>query len=151
MQAIERRIPILSETLLPRRNIWGEELEKVGDPVTRGISPLPITENKNSKIDNELVRLNLHPAMPSEKVKGIELTPEEYDKYSKKAGERAKQMVERYMALGSYSAQRDEIKKLAITRLIEAARTVEANNIWQSMDRQRRMEPIKKKYGLGGQ
>lgn len=151
LQAIERRIPILSETLLPRRNIWGEELEKVGDPVTRGISPLPITENKNSKIDNELVRLNLHPAMPSEKVKGIELTPEEYDKYSKKAGERAKQMVERYMALGSYSAQRDEIKKLAITRLIEAARTVEANNIWQSMDRQRRMEPIKKKYGLGGQ
>lgn len=150
LQAIERRIPGLSETLLPRRNIWGEELKKTGGAVTRGISPLPITENENSKIDNELVRINLHPAMPSEKVKGVELTPQEYDVYSKRAGERAKQMVERYIESGPYSTQKDEIKKIAITRLIEAARNIESNNIWQNMDRQRRMEPIKKKYGLGG-
>ncbi len=149
LDAIKAKIPGLSETLLPKRDIWGRPIERQMSPTERFITPLPTSQAKPDIVDKELERLNLHPSMPAKKIRGVELTDEEYDQYAQRAGQRARQMVERYMSLPSYKVARDEIKKLAINNMIEGARNAEGAKMWKMMERERAMKPIKEKYGLG--
>lgn len=67
-EAILARIPGLSERLIPRRNLWGEEMRpgmreiagsEVAADVFNAASPLPVSPRRDSPIDRELARLNL--------------------------------------------------------------------------------------------
>jgi hypothetical protein len=148
VEKIKSRIPGMAETLLPRRDIWGNKIAKEGTFVEKFVSPMAVSTVKTDFIDNEIVRLKLSIGMPAKKISGVELTPEEYDEYSEKAGKRARQLVERTMKTPSYHIQRDEIKKLRIENAIKTARIAESSKMLKTMERERRQKPIKEKYGL---
>lgn len=148
IDVIQSRIPGMSETLLPKRDIWGREVEKSGTAATRALSPIPVSDVRPDKVDAEMVRLGLSPAMPGKKVRNVELTPKEYDKFTQVSGEKARQLVEGYMNRPDYPMIRDEIKKIVIDRMIEAGRRYGASQMIHDMEQERVREPIEKKYGI---
>lgn len=148
IDVIQSRIPGMSEKLLPKRDIWGREVEKSGTAATRALSPIPVSDVRPDKVDAEMVRLGLSPAMPGKKVRNVELTPKEYDKFTQVSGEKARQLVEGYMNRPDYPMIRDEIKKIVIDRMIEAGRRYGASQMIHDMEQERVREPIKKKYGI---
>jgi hypothetical protein len=153
VETIEARIPGMSKDLLPRRDIWGKEIERAGTAITRLASPVPYSEAKQGKADKELVRLDLHPSAPGKTIRGIELTPQEYDAYSEQAGKEARRRVENYVNGSSYPLIKDEIKKMVITRMIDVSRQATGSKIFAEImrsDRARAMKPIEKKYGIQG-
>lgn len=91
--ALKKRIPGLSDSMPKRRDLWGEP---VTTQVSRGerswaetafsaISPIYVSEGKDSPIDKELTRLKLGISMPSRKQEilgvSMELTPQMLDDY----------------------------------------------------------------------
>jgi hypothetical protein len=147
-EAIQSRIPEVSEKLLPKRDVWGEPIERKGSFTVKMLSPSDISVENPEKINKEIVRLGIHPDPVQKKIKGVELTPQEYDLYSELSGKRAKLMVSHYIESDAYDSRRDEINKLAINNIIQHARTSESMKVWKMMDKRRRMEPVNKKYGL---
>jgi hypothetical protein len=145
--SIQSRVPGMSDNLYPKRDIWGEPIERKGSFTLRMLSPSDVSTATQDKVDSEMVRLGIHVEPVSKKIRNIELTPAEYDLFAEKAGERARQMVERYVESDSYDNRRDEINKLTIGNIITHARKIEATRMWAAMERERRMEPINKKYG----
>jgi hypothetical protein len=145
--ALQARIPVASEKLLPKRDIWGEPIERKGGFAVQMLSPSDVSVDNPERINGELVRLGVHPGQPGKKIRGVELTPEEYDLYCELAGKRAKTMVSHYIESDSYDSRRDEINKLTIENIIQHARRAASQQIWRAMERPRRMEPIDKKYG----
>jgi len=89
IDAFKAKIPGLSDTLPPRRNLWGEPVEREGGGIP-GIpdlvNPLFISSDKNSQLDELMKKLNLGIAPPEKFINGVELLPEEYDRFSFLAG-----------------------------------------------------------------
>lgn len=76
---IKAAIPGLSETLPPRRNVWGEPVmrdEALGPDVT---SPIPVSKDKQSGVDDEIKRLGISLRTHDRFLHGVEMTPQEQD------------------------------------------------------------------------
>lgn len=150
LDAIQSRIPGASQNLISKRDLWGRKINREGGPIGAMINPTTTSTATNDRVDNEMVRLGLHPGMPGKKIKGVELDPKEYGTYVEKAGERSRQFVERFINSDNYPNVRDEIKKVVIQNMIEKARIMEGTRLWAQMERKRALTPIYKKYGIQG-
>ena len=123
------RIPGCSETLPPRRNIWGEVIVLGGGLGPDIISPIYTNSVKKDPIADEMLRLGVSQSMPSRQIGGVKLTPEEYDEYSQIAGELAKKELTKELKRDRYKKASEgpdgrkalEIKKI-FTRTREEAR-----------------------------
>lgn len=94
LDAMKARVPGLSETLPPKRNIWGQPIERPERLGPDIVSPIQMRTDKKDKASNEVVRLKLEPKPIDRKINGVELSPQLYDKMSKLSGERAKELVD---------------------------------------------------------
>lgn len=81
MDAFKDKIPGLSDTLPPRRNLWGEPIYLQGGLGPDLISPIYTSTMKLDQVSQELVRLELPIGMPAKTIEGVPLTPDEYDAY----------------------------------------------------------------------
>ena len=85
MDAFKAKIPGLSDSLPPRRNLWGEAIYLEGGLGPDLISPIYTTTKKLDPVSEELVRLNVPIGMPTKNIEGVPLTgstgPWEYDAY----------------------------------------------------------------------
>ena len=93
IDATKAKIPGLSTSVPPRRNLWGEEIVREGGAIP-GIpdivNPLFKSSDKNSPIDEEMKRLNIGASPVSRWINGVELLPGEYDRYQVLAGNESK-------------------------------------------------------------
>lgn len=87
---MKARIPGYAQDLPPRRNLWGEPIVLEGGIGPDMISPIYTSTEKESPVDDELLRLKLAIKMPPAHIDKIELTPHEYDRYVVLAGNEAK-------------------------------------------------------------
>lgn len=89
MDAMKSRIPGLSKDVPSKLNLWGEkiEFETLGPKI---LSPIRVSKAKDSPADNEIVKHRVSIAMPTRQIYGVELTPEEYNRYVQLAGNEAK-------------------------------------------------------------
>ena len=67
------RVPGWSETLEPRRNIFGEKVRKTGNQFQRTFNPFTLQSNNADDVDAELYRLGAGIAMPNPKKFGVDL------------------------------------------------------------------------------
>lgn len=84
------RTPGCSDSLPPRRNLWGEPIRLSGGLGPDIVSPIYTSETVDSAIDNEILRLQVPVSMPARQIEGIELTPEEYSRYVELTGNELK-------------------------------------------------------------
>jgi hypothetical protein len=78
---IKSRIPGYSDDLPPRRNIFGEPVVLEGGIGPDIMSPIYQSTDKKDPVADEIVRQQADVAMPRRAVNGVELTPQQYDRY----------------------------------------------------------------------
>jgi hypothetical protein len=86
LDTIKSRTPGLSSDLMPKRDIWGEPIQLEGGLGPDIFSPIYERRITNDPVAQELIRLKVWPAPVQRKIRGVELTPEQYDKYQTYAG-----------------------------------------------------------------
>lgn len=64
LDEFKSKIPGLSNTLPPRRNIWGEPIPSGHDPITNFISPVKMADVKHEPIDDEILKQGMNITMP---------------------------------------------------------------------------------------
>jgi hypothetical protein len=103
---LKARVPGYSDTLPPRRNLWGEPILLEGGLGPDLISPIYTSTATDDPVSAEISRLRLQLSMPSKYLggsppshnpfaearagRGVELTPQEYDLYVRLAGNELK-------------------------------------------------------------
>jgi hypothetical protein len=83
---IKSRVPGMSKTLLPRRDIWGEEIRSEGGLGPDIMSPVWTSTRRNDPLNNELLSIGAGIGKPSKRVGKVTMLPEEYDAYQALAG-----------------------------------------------------------------
>jgi hypothetical protein len=113
LDAIKSRTPGLSQTLFARRDIWGEPIESDANM----FSPVATEKIKNDPVNQTLMRLGVFPAKIGRTIRGVELTEQQYDDFSRIAGRTAKARLDAIVNQPGFDRIPDEIQ----TRLIENA------------------------------
>ena len=119
---IKSRLPGYSKDLPPRRNLWGEPIVLGGGLGPDMVSPIYTSEARKSPIDDEIIRLKIGLSMPGREIMGVELSMEEYDRYTILAGQEAKKALDKLVNSGEYRRATDEAKEIAIRKTIAAYR-----------------------------
>ena len=94
---LQSQVPIWSRQLYPRRNRWGQRVERPGSPQQRMFSPIIVSESRGTEADREIIRLNARLGRVRKFHKGVELNPEEYDTLTFFAGRMAEERVLRFI------------------------------------------------------
>ena len=121
LDKIKSRIPGVAGGLFPKRDIWGNAIERDLAGVAAMVSPVYVAEGKGTKADQEVVRLGVRIGKPSKKIGEQELTPEQYDRLAVEAGAEAKKRVDRFVGQKSYNNMKDEFKAKMIKRRYDGA------------------------------
>lgn len=121
------RLPGLSTEVLPKRDIWGNELRREGALGPDIASPIYLSSLKDDFISREMLRLGVWKAPVPRKIRGVDLTPEQYDEYAATAGKLARFGLEQFVGKGNWTQippgiQAELIDK-AFDRMRESART----------------------------
>jgi hypothetical protein len=122
LDEIKSRLPYYSQSLPPRRNIFGEEIRREGALGPDILSTVFMSTDKENLIAKEMVRLDYFPSMPRREVNGNKLTPEQYDKYTEIAGKQAVKMLERKVALPAWARRQPDDNIKIIKDAFEDAR-----------------------------
>ncbi|WP_300157050.1 hypothetical protein [Solidesulfovibrio sp.] len=141
VDAMKSRIPGLSSSLPPKRDIWGDpyQVHAAGEGLYLGwLSPLKVQTGDVSEIDKELLRLEWGPSIPrrTQSFQGVplELTPQEYDRFIELStqvmrnpgddgvGRTMKADLEHIIRTRAYKQLDDEQKKMTIQREIQVYR-----------------------------
>jgi hypothetical protein len=123
---LKSQTPGLSKEVRARKTLWGEPIELEGGPL-RQFLPWKAQKEAPDFVDKEIYRLGKagfmpFPGMPSKKVEGIELTPEQYDKYLVFSGQMAKKALDKLVKSPLYKNASDKSKAKLITNIIGKSR-----------------------------
>ena len=122
VDAIRARIPGLSQDVLPRRDIWGEEIVRQGGLGPDLLSPVFESRLREDFVTSELVRLGASPARMRKEIRGVELTPEQFDEFQMIGGRLARQAVSSVVNQEYWSGLPDETQREMIARVLGQAR-----------------------------
>jgi len=122
LDTFRSRIPGLSQSLPPRRDIWGQPIRLEGGIGPDLMSPIAVSASRDDATTNELVRLGIAPSNPPRKLRGVELSAEQYDRFASRAGQTAKSNLDRLTMTPSYQALPDFAKGRVFRSIIAGAR-----------------------------
>lgn len=122
MNKIKSRLPGYSKDLPPVRNLFGEPVILSGGLGPDIISPVFTSVARDDPVINEMVRLKAAPGMPRRAIKGVNLTPQQYDEFVQLAGRPAKDTLDRLVASPRYATLPDFARAKAIREIIGATR-----------------------------
>lgn len=116
MDAIKAKIPFLSETLLPRRDIWGEPIANKEALGIDGFSAIYESKATKDPTNIALLKLGVFPPQPEREIRGVELTDKQYDDYTRIAGRTLKMRLDAIINTPGFSSapeyyQREIIQK----------------------------------------
>lgn len=111
LDAIKNRVPGYKETLPVKRGVFGEPIELQGALGPNIISPIYQSAAGNDPVIAEMIRLQVAPSRPSRDIRGVELTPEEYDTLQMASGRAAKQALTNIVNDPQWASIPDEDKK----------------------------------------
>lgn len=133
MDSIMAKIPWESETLMPRRDVWGEKIPSREALGPDGLSAIYETRVRNDPVTTQLVKLGYSPAQPDRKIRGVELTEPQYDDYSRLAGRLLKMRLNNIMTQPGFAnlpaeKQVDIVKKMVSSSREYARKAVMMQN-----------------------
>lgn len=146
MDEMKSRIPGFSKGLFPRRNLWGEPIVLQGGLGPDIVSPIYTSTQRESPVDEELLRLEVPIRMPrkTQSIHGepIELEPKEYDRLLvtmnttnlPQTGKNLKASLDYLVTKDPvYKDASDDIKELMIRGYITQAREMAKHSLYETM------------------
>jgi hypothetical protein len=126
VDAIKQRIPGISETLLPRRDIWGEEIPNPEAFGHAGFTAIYMKKVNTDPVNQAMLDLGIAPALVERKIRNVDLTDEEYDDFARLAGRMAKQRLDVIVKSPDWQTWPNHVKHTVLQEVIgktrEAAR-----------------------------
>lgn len=132
VEAIMNRVPVLRQSLLPKRNIFGQAIERASSPVSQLINPFRSSAEVRDEVLNEMLRLNkvgYQDVVPTrlqktQTVAGqrIKLKPTELDELEQKLGIGVYKVLNNLMFNADYALLKDEDKAKAIKMVVDTIR-----------------------------
>ena len=133
IDSIKQRTPGWSRTLYPKRDIWGEPLKQgVGDGLGDAVdivNPFYVSKITNDPVNKALDAVNLSPTKPERKIRGVELTPAQYDKFVTTAGRGAKQQLDQMVRDPRWGTLPGQVRYEMMQQTISAWRDMARNRI----------------------
>jgi hypothetical protein len=139
---LKSRIPGLSDTLPPKRNLWGDPIVFEGALGPDIVSPFYTSRDKHSAIDDEIVRnrvQNINTPSAKQIFQGIELSPAEHSRFLeimgkelRPEGKDLKETLETMIQTPEYQALTDGPeggKAFAISRIVHQYREQAKNKL----------------------
>ena len=112
VDAIKARVPVLSETVPMRRDVWGEPVERGTSLGPDIASPIFTKRISDDPVRQEIARLGVPLSTPPRylKVRGkrFDLTPGQYDELVQLSGKPAKQYLDDYMRTAEWQGMPDD-------------------------------------------
>ncbi|MFZ5791861.1 MAG: hypothetical protein ACOY3L_14310 [Pseudomonadota bacterium] len=122
VDAIKARVPGFSQTLLPKRDIWGEPIELGGSAGPDLISPIYTNRLTHDPVAQELLSLGIWPSKLDRKIRGVDLTDKQYDDYQRIAGRLTKFMLDNLVRSPGWGQIPAFARTETITRVIDNTR-----------------------------
>jgi hypothetical protein len=122
MDTIKSKVPGLSETLMPRRDIWGQPMPNATDLGFDGLTSIAEKRAGSDPVNQTMLNLNLFPSMPERKLVGVQLTDKQYDDYARVGGQMAKMRLNALIGTPGFSALPEGAQTKVITQTMEASR-----------------------------
>jgi hypothetical protein len=128
VDGLKARIPGLSQALMPKRDVWGEPIVREGGLGPDIASPIAESRLKNDPVNKALIAANYFPGKVDRKIRGVELTDQQYDDYARIAGRTAKVRLNAIVSMPGFDqmpeSTRKELMTNAITNSREMARSL---------------------------
>ena len=99
IDAVKARVPGLSQSLLHRRDVWGEPIKLEGSLGPDILSPIYESAMKQDPVNRELLKLKVFPAKLKRHIRGVELSDIQYDEFQIIAGKMTKQQLDAFVAV----------------------------------------------------
>jgi hypothetical protein len=101
---VKGRLPGVRETVMPKRDVFGQPIAATGNFWSRFLSPVDVSPPRGGPIERMIVELGSDIAPLRDQVtvpgpivdKTVKLTPEQYDRLQVLAGEGVKQMLSKF-------------------------------------------------------
>lgn len=130
LDAVRNRVPGLRESLLPRRDVFGEKTEnkeRVG-----GVSPIITSTESPDPVRKEAMRLGVGvskapdtvnlPSGGDTKLGAVKLTPEQQDVFATVSGQMAHRIMSDIINSGTWATMPDMVKRRTFDIVFERAR-----------------------------
>jgi hypothetical protein len=121
-EAIQARIPFLSRSLLPQRDVWGNEVVNEGGVGPDIISPIYTSTAINDPVNRAMLASGATVGFPQRKVGGVELTPEQFDRYKTLSGKGAYDALSNIVRTPQWSAMDTEAQQAAVEKTFRTVR-----------------------------
>lgn len=122
MDSIKAKIPGLSESLLPRRDIWGEEMPSYDAFGHAGVTAIYETRMSHDPVNAAMLNLGIYPAQPIRKIRNVELNDDQYDDYSRIAGRMTKMRLDAIVKSPDWNTWPNHIRHDVISEVIRQSR-----------------------------
>jgi hypothetical protein len=118
---IKSVVPGARETILPKRDWLGEPI-----PNAQYGNIIRQRQALNDPVNMEMGRLQIHPGPPSDRVGGVKMEPEMYDRYQAVAGTLTKQTLDSIVSSPGWKEQPDFVRETALRSAIRSTRDMAA-------------------------
>lgn len=122
MDVIKSRIPGLSDELLPRRDIWGEPIERGGSLGPDIISAIYMSRLRDDPLSKEMTRLEIGIGRLRDTIGDVDLLPEEYDFMQQVAGKQARNVLMKVVSSPNWGDVPDDKKRDTIATFVRKSR-----------------------------
>lgn len=122
LDSVKAKIPWLSEALLPRRDIWGEPIQNRSALGGAGLTAIYEAKVNNDPVNQALLNAGIYPSLPERKIRGVQLTGQEYDDYSRIAGRMAKARLDAMVKQPGFSSIPEGVRREMMTSAISGSR-----------------------------
>lgn len=129
LDAAKVKIPFVSESVRPRYDIWGQPMQNQGSLGPDAFSALYESHVNNDPVNLELNRLGVFPSRPEQKIRGAQLTPDQYDEFQMTAGRLAKMGLDSQVNMPGWDQLPDFVQKEAIENIVKSSRTAAEGNM----------------------
>jgi hypothetical protein len=119
---LKSRIPGLSQTLPPRRNIFGEAITFSGSLGPDIASSIYTSTEKDNPVARAMMEADFYPKMPRREVNGHDLTPEQFSKFAEMMGKRAVEELTPIVTRPSWKNLDQDNKERRIRKAYDDAR-----------------------------
>jgi len=114
MDALRAHIPGLSQSLFPVRDLWGQPM--------RGGSMMSWSPAVNDPATIALQKAEYYPARPERKIRGVELTDQQYDDFTRIAGRDAKMRINAMISNPGFDLIPKQIRQEQLKNAMEGGR-----------------------------
>lgn len=147
-ESIQSQLPLASEELLPKRNVFGEPIQ-IESPGTRLLG-FSTSARKTSQLETELERLKLNLSWPSDMYGEVKLTPEQYDKLLVVAGTGLKITLEGLVQSPSWGQMTDGNKIDAIRHVQDKIRDIVRIGLFPDVKMESELRKMERDF-IGGE